>query len=252
MPVELVRTAVFAAFLAFCRIGACFMIMPGLGSARVPMQVRLFVAVAVSLALLANLWQTIAPHAAAGADAMFLLILSELLTGGLIGLIARFYLLALQFIGSAASMLIGLGGTGGGPAIEDNDQQPALGAIISLSALMLLFTLNFHHEIIRALIDSYRIVPVDGLFSAQSALVDLTDTISDSFLVVLRLGSPFVAYAILVNLATGFVNKLTPQIPIYFISLPFVITGGMFMVYFGITTMLSLFADGFIPITLGR
>ena len=42
--------AVIAAFLAFCRIGGCFMVMPGLSSARVPMQVRLFVAVAATLA----------------------------------------------------------------------------------------------------------------------------------------------------------------------------------------------------------
>ena len=46
-------------------------------------------------------------------------------------------------------------------------------------------------------------------------------------MVVIRLGSPFIAYAILVNLAIGFVNKLTPQIPVYFISLPFVIAGGL-------------------------
>ena len=69
---------------------------------------------------------------------------------------------------------------------------------------------------------------------------------------VLRLGSPFVAYGILVNLATGFINKLSPQIPVYFISLPFVITGGLVLVYFAIPTMLSLFADGFVPVTIGR
>ena len=40
------ETLVIAAFLAFCRIGGCFMLMPGLSSARVPLQVRLFVAVA--------------------------------------------------------------------------------------------------------------------------------------------------------------------------------------------------------------
>ena len=36
---------VLAAFLIFCRIGACLMLMPGFSSARVPLQVRLFVAV---------------------------------------------------------------------------------------------------------------------------------------------------------------------------------------------------------------
>ncbi len=64
------------------------------------------------------------------------------------------------------------------------------------------------------------------LFNPQAALVDVTDTLSESFLVVLRLGSPFVAYSLLVNLTIGFVNKLVPQIPVYFISLPFVIAGG--------------------------
>ena len=94
--------------------------------------------------------------------------------------------------------------------------------------------------------------PVDVLFNPQGALVDVTDTVSESFFVVLRLGSPFVAYALLVNLAIGFVNKLMPQIPVYFISLPFVIAGGLILIYFGIGTMLSLFADGFVDITIGR
>jgi flagellar biosynthetic protein FliR len=42
---------VLATFLLFCRIGACLMVMPGFSSPRVPMRVRLFVAIAVTLAL---------------------------------------------------------------------------------------------------------------------------------------------------------------------------------------------------------
>ena len=38
-------------FLLFCRIGGCLMLMPGFSSARVPPQVRLFIALAVTLAL---------------------------------------------------------------------------------------------------------------------------------------------------------------------------------------------------------
>jgi flagellar biosynthetic protein FliR len=90
------------------------------------------------------------------------------------------------------------------------------------------------------------------LFDPQSALVDVTDTISQSFFVVFRLGSPFVAYAILVNLGTGLVNKLTPQIPIYFISLPFIITGGLVLMYFAIGNFLSLYADSLVSVTIGR
>lgn len=247
----LAESTVIAAFLAFCRIGACFMLMPGLSSARVPLQVRLFVAVAATVALLANLWDAILPFATRQPATLVPTIVSELLTGALIGLLARVYILALQFMGTAMAMMIGYGGTPG-QGIESAEPQGPLAELISFSALMLLFVFDFHHEIVRALVQSYEVAPLNSFFDARGALVNLTDTLGESFLIVLRLGSPFVAYALLVNLTIGFVNKLTPQIPVYFISLPAVIAGGMILFYFAISTMLSLFADGFVNTTIGR
>jgi flagellar biosynthesis protein FliR len=246
-----VEGAVIAAFLAFCRIGACFLVMPGLSSIRVPVQVRLFVALAATGGLLVLLWDQIYPFADRRPGVLVPRIASELLIGVLIGLLARLYILALQFMGAAIAMLIGYSGMSG-PGIEDGEPQAALAAIISFSALLLLFIFDFHHEIIRALVASYQVAPLDVLFNPQAALVDVTDTLSESFLVVLRLGSPFIAYSLLVNLTIGFVNKLVPQIPVYFISLPFVIAAGLIIFYFAIGTMLSLFADGFVGITIGR
>ncbi|RUZ94796.1 flagellar biosynthetic protein FliR, partial [Mesorhizobium sp. M7A.F.Ca.US.001.02.1.1] len=230
---------VIAAFLAFCRIGACFMLMPGLSSARVPVQVRLFMAVAATGGLLAFLWDKIFPFVDPRPQILVPMIISELLVGGLIGAMTRLYMEALRFMGSAIAMLVGYGGTGG-PAIEEPEPQAALAAIISFSALLMLFVFDFDHEIIRALVSSYTVAPVNIFFNPQAALVDVTDTVSDTFFLVIRLGSPFVAYAILVNLTIGFVNKLTPQIPIYFISQPFIIAGGMIIFYFAVGTMLSL------------
>jgi len=247
----MVEGAVLAAFLAFCRIGACFMLMPGLASARVPVNIRLFVAVAVSLALLAHLWDAILPAVDRRPAALVPLIAQEVLIGSLIGLMARFYLMAMQFIASGIAMMVGYGGMPGA-AIEENDPQSPLGGIISFSALLVLFALDFHHQILFALVRSYEMAPLTQAFDAQSALADLSDTLSESFLVVLRLGSPFIAYAILVNIGTGLVNKLAPQIPVYFISLPFVIAGALILMYLSIGNMLSLFADGFYPTTIGR
>lgn len=248
---QVAETAVLAAFLAFCRVGGCFMLMPGLSSVRIPIQIRLFVALAATGALLIHLWDQIVPFVDRRPAILGPMIVSEILIGALLGLMARFYLLALQFMGSAIAMMVGYGGMSG-PGIEESEPQPALAAMISFSALLLLFVFNFHHEIVRALVESYKVAPLNIAFRPQAALVDLTDTLSESFFVMLRIGSPFIAYAILVNLTVGFVNKLTPQIPVYFISLPFVIAGGLFILYFSIGTMLSLITDGFVPITIGR
>jgi flagellar biosynthetic protein FliR len=245
------QTVVLAAFLAFCRVGACFMLMPGLSSVRVPLQVRLFVAIAATGGLLAFLWDRIFPFVDPRPQVLVPMVVSELLVGGLIGAMTRLYMEALRFIGAAIAMLIGLTNLGG-PAIEEPEPQAALAAIVSFSALLFLFVFDFHHDIVRALVASYQVAPLDVFFNPQAALVDVADTISAAFFLVLRLGSPFIAYAILVNLTIGFVNKLTPQIPIYFISLPFVIAGGMIIFYFAVGTLLSLFADGFADLTLAR
>jgi flagellar biosynthetic protein FliR len=242
---------VIAAFLAFCRVGACFLVMPGMSSVRVPMQVRLFIAVAATFALLIPMWSTILPFVQSRPDALLLLIISETIIGGLIGLVARIYVMSLQFIGSAIAMMVGFGGAMGS-AIEESEPQAPLASLISLSALLLLFVLNFHHEIVKALYASYQLAPMNVFYNPQTSLVNVTDTISQSFYVMLRLGSPFLAYSLLINLAIGFINKLTPQIPVYFISLPFVIFGGLILLYWGIGGFLSLFADSFLPVTIGR
>jgi flagellar biosynthetic protein FliR len=248
LPLE---TIVIAAFLAFCRIGACFMLMPGFSSVRVSIHVRLFAALAVTWALLAHLWDSILPFVNRAPDALLALIVSEVLIGATIGLVTRLYTLALQFAGSTIAMVGGFGGMAGS-TVEEAEPQAPLTAIITLSALLLLFIFNFHHEIFKALVLSYEIAPLSGYFNPHGALLDVTETLAQSFYLTLRLASPFIAYAILVNLAIGFVNKLVPQIPVYFVSLPFVVVGTLALMYFGITMMLSLFIDGFLPTTIGR
>lgn len=249
--IQTLDNAILAGFLAFCRVGACFMLMPGLSSIRVPMQVRLFTALAASVALLSLLWNDIEPMVDRRLSVLVPMIFSELATGALIGMMARLYILALQFIGEGVALLIGFNPMAG-PSIEEGEPQAALASIISLSALLMLFVFDFHHDIVRALVLSYKMAPVDVFFNARGALADIADTLSDAFFIMIRLGSPFIAYAILVNLAIGFVNKLAPQIPVYFIAQPAVVAGGLVLFYFAFATLIGLFAESFLAVTVGR
>lgn len=242
---------VLAAIIVFCRIGGCFMVMPGFSSARLPMRVRLLLVVVLVIPLMAHVWDMVLPSMSRDLHTLVALVVTELATGVFIGLIARIFLLALSFIGTAIATTIGLAGLGG-MSIDDAEPQAALGALISLSAIMLLFTLDFHHDMIRALVDSYHVFPVGAVLSPRPLLVELVDRLSEAFVIVLRFGSPFIAYAIIANVTVGLLNKLTPQIPIYFVSLPFVIAGGLGLFYFAIPVMLSLFGDAFSDFVVTR
>jgi len=237
--IEYLADDVTVFFLVFCRIGACFMVLPGMSSMRVPAQIRLYTALTISVAL-AGFLAPQTPDAPLESSRLLLAIINELLIGIYFGLIVRFYLLALEFIAAGIAMTVGFGGMLGAP-IEGQESQAALSSFISFSALLLLFMLDFHHMVLGALIRTYDLQPIQELPNIRMMLVGLTDVLYESFLVALRLGSPFIGFAIIANLTVGFINKLAVQIPIYFIALPFMLFGALIILYFAIPHMLKLF-----------
>jgi flagellar biosynthesis protein FliR len=238
---------VLALFAIFCRIGSCFMVLPGFSSARIPVMLRLMLAVAISFSLAPILWNTVYPKVSDPGSTYISLVFVEGIIGIVFGMIARFFVLGLEFTGTVITMMVGFSAPPAADVLEDGSQNQ-LTNMISFAGLLVLFIMDFHHVLILALADSYRTVPLGGVFEARRALVTLTDTLSQTFMVMLRLSSPFIVYGFLFNMAIGFVNKMSPQMPIYFISTPFIIMGGLFLFYFGVISMLHLFAEAFMPI----
>ncbi|WP_420960868.1 flagellar biosynthetic protein FliR [Brucella sp. IR073] len=230
-----------AAFLVFARVGACLMVMPGVSSPRVPMSVRLFLAIACSLAVVPLIGPRMAGSLADTQSWTLLrMIVTESMVGGLIGILAQIYFWALQFMAHVVAMAIGYSGSPS-PAIEETEPQAIIASIITFSALFLFFVTDLHLEVLRALIASYSVIPIDSGLKPSAALVDITDAFSAAFTGTLRIAAPFIVFAILVNIAIGLINKLTPTIPVYFISLPFVLAGGLTLIYFLLPELLSFF-----------
>ena len=244
MSQEMTAT-IMALFVIFCRVGACLMLLPGYSSVRVPMQIRLFVAFAVSLAVSPGILPGLLPlMREAGDDVRLQMIVTELLNGMLIGLLGRVFMIALQFSTTYIANAIGMGQAIGIP-LDESEPAPAVVSLITMTATVLIFSMNLHVEILRALVASYTAMPVALGFTARAGLVALTDNLDMTFTLCLRIASPFVIYGVIVNFAIGLANKMTPQIPIYFISLPFVIAGGLVLLGYAVGDYLHIFIAGF-------
>lgn len=235
---------VLVLFAIFCRIGACIMTLPGFSSARISMTVRFFLAFAVSMAMTPILFDTIYPRVSAGGAILIGVIVGELLIGMMYGLVPRFFVLGLQFAGSAISMAIGLNTPGASDILEDTPENQMTN-LISFGGLLVLFMLDFHHVVFRALVDSYGVMPLGGMPDSQKMLITLTDTLSQTFMLMLRLASPFLIFGLMFNFAVGLVNKLAPQVPVFYISTPYLLMGGLLLVYFTIAAMVMQFAQYF-------
>lgn len=236
---------ILAIFLIFCRVGACILMAPGFSSQHIPTRVRLYVALAASLALAPLLIDGVRARVSDdSAPSLLFLIFTELATGLLIGFVARLFFMALQVITVAMTQAIGLSAMPG-TVMEDDAQVPALSTLYSTTAVTLMFVAGLHTELLRGLAESYTTIPPGGAFPAQAALVDIADQTAATFLVALRIGSPFIVYSIVVNFAIGITNKLTPQIPIYFIATPFVLVGGLFLLAITVSDFFGYFQQAF-------
>jgi len=217
--------------LVFCRIGTCLMVMPGFSGARIPMKIRLFLGLALTLALLPLLEQYLREVSDKPRfDQLIVIMAAEMLIGASLGLVAQALFWGLQFVGNVIAMLMGFSGQPGMGILESRPEAP-IANIIALMALAIFFALDMHVQILQGLLDSYQILAPAGNLQPQAALIDLVDALQLAFSMLLRMVAPFLLYAILINFTAGLINKLTPNIPVYFISLPFVLAGGLVLLY---------------------
>lgn len=231
---------IVSTFAIFCRVGACLMVAPGFSNSQVPVRVRLYLAIAVSLALAPMLMADVKPLVAdAAVPALLGVFFGELARGLLIGLIVRLLFMALQVITVAMTQLIGLSAMPGAALPEE--QAPALANLFSITAAALMFIVGLHAQLVRGLVDSYAALPPGAGFAVKPALADIADKGGAALLAALRIGAPFIAYSVLVNFAVGVTNKLVPQIPVFFIAVPFVMMGGLFLLLFSLHDILSYF-----------
>ncbi|HEY8007925.1 MAG TPA: flagellar biosynthetic protein FliR [Methylocella sp.] len=237
--------AVSIAFVLFCRIGGCLMLMPGFSNIRIPLNVRLFIAISITLALTPLLAGDIEKNLSGLAPmALTKIFISETLVGAMIGFLGRSFYGALETLGGVIAMSIGLSSALAGP-IDESEPLPAITSLITLTATASIFFSDLHWEILRGIALSYTALPVAGIFDARFDLVQVTDCLTKSFFVSLRISSPFITFALITNFVIGLAGKLAPQIPLYFITVPAMIIGGMFLFYIICTPFMQIFNVAF-------
>ena len=68
---------------------------------------------------------------------------------------------------------------------------------------------------------------------------------NEAFVLAVRIGSPFLIFSLVVNVAMGLVGRLVPGIQSFFLSTPFLLLGGLALLAVVIRPMLLLFIDAF-------
>ncbi|MBR1219771.1 flagellar type III secretion system protein FliR [Bradyrhizobium sp. U87765 SZCCT0131] len=236
--------ALAAAFmLAFARIGAMVMLMPGFGETNIPVRIKLSIALMLTLIILPL-------HRAAyhvdmtSLTPMLVLLLQEILVGIVLGATARVTLSALSVAGSVIAQQLGLGFV---TAIDPTQgaQGALVGNFLTILGLTLLFATDMHHLVIGALSASYKVFAPGDLIPSGDIAALATQAFTTSFKIGIQLASPFIVFGLVFNVGLGLLARMMPQMQVYFVGVPLSIMAGFMILIVVIATMMSTFLDYF-------
>lgn len=215
---QFLAAGVFAFILIFVRIGTAFMIMPGVGDSFVPQNIRLYMALGLSLAVSPVIAPFI-PDPVPGFPLFLALIVMEFITGLFIGTVARILMSALDTAGMVISMSSGLANAQVfNPSMAT--QGSIAGAFLSVTGMVLLFVTNMHHLLIYGLIESYRMFPPGAVPDSGGMAEMISRAVSVSFITGFQIAIPFVMVAMLLYIGMGVLSRLMPQVQVFILALP--------------------------------
>lgn len=235
----LLEVEIFKVFiLAFVRFTGLLVSAPVLGSGNVPARVK------VGLALLAAMLMT--PTIPALAQPLpsepipFAIYgVGELLIGLTIGFAMTIVFAAIQVGGQIMDLQTGFGLINVfNPALET--QVPIFGFFFFLLGALFLLAVDGHHEMIRALASTFRVIPLGGFVVRPVMLRELSSMGSAMFYDGLVIAAPVAGAMMLAYVTMGLVGRVVPQINLFVVGFPITISIGLLVVAFAIQVYMAI------------
>lgn len=242
--------------LILVRISAFMFIAPFFGQDGVPRQVKVGFAVFITLII-----YNVAARPEQNYEGVVgyaVVVLSEGITGLLIGLAANICNSIILFAGNVIDMDIGLSmATQFNP--EMKTEMTLTGTLYYYLVLLLLTNSNMQGYLVRAIADSFSVIPIgNASFDWEHLMNSMVRYIGDMFVLGFRIFLPFFACIMILNCVLGIMAKVAPQMNMFAVGMQLKVLVGysvLFLTFFllpqvadlvydEIKTMVVLFAEG--------
>lgn len=214
--------------LIFIRISAMMTVAPILGSRSVPVQVKIFLSLFMTITFLPMI-KTDSSLAKLTLTGMLPRAIKEAVLGLFLGFNAKFMFESFQFAGRLMSTQMGLGMAN---LVDPDSGAPVtpIGNIYSMVGIVLFLSLDGHHFIISAIYRSFELSPVPELGLVHAgARFEMMRMFNDLFVIGLKLAAPAMVTLFLIELCMGIMARIVPQMNIFFIGLPVRLGVGLFI-----------------------
>jgi len=236
----LVPSSMAVLILMSVRIGLVITLIPGLSGRSVPTQAK--VALTLLLALMLSPFVRADAVALSQVDRFLLALAQECLIGLALGLAVSMTFSAIEMAASIISFQLGFSlANVFNPSL--NLQGTALSTLYLVLAALLLFLTNGHHLLLLALQRSFETIPLGGVRLSPRADAAVLELSALMFADALRIGLPIAGTLLVADVALGILNRMVPQMSVFFVGLPAKIFAGVLLLALTLPFLLRVLSD---------
>lgn len=221
--------------LILVRISCFVFIAPFYGTNNIPAQAKIGLSLVVSILIFGSVDQSAVTYT--GVFGYAVIVLREGITGLLMGLAANVCNSIILFAGNIIDMDIGLS------MAQEFDpmtrsQVTITGNLYQYFVLLLLLATNMHHYLLRALVDSYEVIPVNAqVFDWDSLAGSMVQYMTDMFVIAFRIVLPVFACIMILNCILGIMAKVAPQMNMFAVGMQMKVMVGLTVLFITVTLL---------------
>jgi flagellar biosynthesis protein FliR len=227
---------IFLFALVLCRIAGLFAALPVFGGRRLPTRIKVVAILAITVVCLPIL-RIVPPPVPKDAFGLGLLVVQELMIGVTLAFITQIIFAAVELSGQIIGLQMGFSISS---VIDPNmgNQMQIMSVMQTLLATLFFLSLNIHHSFIRAIVDSFTVIPLGGWKMSAALLQFLIKSTSDVFILGIRLAAPVMVTLLLTSVVLGIMARAFPQMNVFMVSFPlniglgFIVLGTTLLLFF--------------------
>jgi flagellar biosynthetic protein FliR len=162
------------------------------------------------------------------------LLLKEFALGYLVGFVMQLFDMVLTYGGAVIDFQMGLSMSTVYDA-QNGTQVAMTGNILQIYYLLLFFAVDGHLALIKILAESGNVVPYAGVVLGTDAAQSMLNIFIECIVLAVKLAFPIIAFEFLMELATGLLMRIIPQINLFVISIQLRVILGIVMMVFMIS-----------------
>ncbi|MCD6569291.1 MAG: flagellar biosynthetic protein FliR [Deltaproteobacteria bacterium] len=233
---EIIRFA-----FVFVRIGIIFAAVPFFSAEIVPRRITATIAFVLGLVLMPVVPPSPVRIEDINAIYVIFVLLHEFLIGLCLGLAINVIFAGVQIAGQLAGFQMGF-------AIANvidpmtGVNAPITSNFLYIVAFLLFLTLDGHYILIKALVESFSVVPIGDILPREGYSYAVVIYSARMFVIALKIAAPIIGVLLLVNITFALTARAMPQMNVFLMSFPLIISVGLFFMAIVVKMMPLLFS----------